>query len=179
MPQRPVGTGVVMRMRVPRTRSIDRSRCRLRRMRFRGCLLLTLTCLPTAAMADDWMAAQQWQRRLVIVDEALAPAAEATLAPHEAALHARRMSVWRWDGESLSWMGGMPALAADEVSGPPTAGLRQALERAPLRPGLHLFGLDGGLKSSRGEVAHLHELIEAVDSMPMRVRETRASTPSE
>lgn len=179
MPQRPLGTGVVMRMRVPRTRSIDRSRCRLRGMCLRGCLFLSLTCLPTAAMAGDWLAAQQWQRRLVVVDEALAPAAEATLVQHAAALRERRMSVWRWDGDSLDWMGGMPALAADEVSGPPTAGLRQALESAPLRPGLHLFGLDGGLKASRGEADQLHALIDAVDSMPMRVRETRASTPSE
>jgi hypothetical protein len=148
-------------------------------MCFRGYLFLLLTCLPIAAVAGDWLAAQQWQRRLVIVDEALAPALEATLAPHAAALRERRMSVWRWDGKSLNWMGGMPALAVGEVSGLSTAGLRQALERAKPRPGLHLFGLDGGLKASRSGVDPLQALIDAVDSMPMRVRETRASSASE
>lgn len=148
-------------------------------MKLRGLLFLALACLPTAAAAGDWLSAQQWQRRLVVVDAALAPAAEVLLPQQEAALRERRLSVWRWDGNALSWIGGMPALAADNARGRSTEGLRGALARAPLRPGLHLFGLDGEPKASRGEVAQLRELIEAVDSMPMRVRERRASTPSE
>ncbi|SDD17319.1 DUF4174 domain-containing protein [Aquimonas voraii] len=148
-------------------------------MRCLGCLFFTLACLTAPAMAEDWLAAQQWQRRLIVVDEAIAPATEAPLARQAAALRERRVSVWRWNDPRLEWMGGMPALAEEVASGASTEGLRRALARAPLRPGLHLFGLDGGLKASRGEVDQLSELIDAVDSMPMRVRETKASTPSE
>ena len=148
----------------------------LTRLLLLGSLILLITqSLPAHAStsSEDWLHAQQWQRRLVIVDAALAPSLEAVLPRYEAALRERRVAVWRWDGDSLDWIGGMPSLGAVEASGPTIVGLRQALDRAPVRPGLHLFGLDGGLKASEAQAEQLQTLIEAVDSMPMRVRELR------
>jgi len=86
------------------------------------------------------------------------------------------MAVWGLDDGGLRWIGGSAPSAEASVDEAQLASLRQALERAPTRPGLHLFGLDGGLKASRSRADQLQELIDAVDSMPMRVREVRRHT---
>lgn len=130
----------------------------------------------TPSKAQDWLQAQRWEQRLVIVDAPLEAALRPDLAASEAALRERRMAVWGLDDGGLRWIGGSAPSAGASVDEAQLASLRQALEGAPMRPGLHLFGLDGGLKASQSRADQLQELIDAVDSMPMRVREARGDT---
>ncbi|ODU45527.1 DUF4174 domain-containing protein [uncultured Aquimonas sp.] len=128
------------------------------------------------SQAQDWLQTQRWAQRLVIVDAPLEAALTPAMASYDAALRERRMAVWVLDDGGLRWIGGSAPSASADVDEAQLASLRQALEGAPMRPGLHLFGLDGGLKASRSRAEQLQELIDAVDSMPMRVREARGDT---
>lgn len=136
----------------------------------------SLLLLGVPSQAQDWLQAQRWAQRLVIADAPLEAALTPATAASEAALRERRMAVWVLDDGGLRWIGGSAPSASAEVGEAQLASLRQALERAPMRPGLHLFGLDGGLKASRSRADELQDLIEAVDSMPMRVREARGES---
>lgn len=145
----------------------------------RGVIALVACGLLGSAMlsqAHGWLQAQRWEQRLVIVDAPLEAALTPAMASYDDALRERRMAVWMLDDSGLRWIGGSAPSASARVDEAQLAGLRQALERAPTRPGLHLFGLDGGLKASRSRADQLQELIDAVDSMPMRVREARGDT---
>ncbi len=135
---------------------------------------LLLVAMPS--QAQDWLRQQRWTQRLVIVDAPLESALTPAMAASDAALRERRMAVWMLDDSGLRWIGGSAPSASARIDEAQLASLRQALERAPTRPGLHLFGLDGGLKASRSGAEQLQELIEAVDSMPMRVREARGES---
>lgn len=138
-----------------------------------ACALLGSAML---SQAQDWLQAQRWTQRLVIVDAPLDSALTPAMAASDAALRERRMALWVLDDGGLRWIGGSAPSASARIDEAQLASLRQALERAPTRPGLHLVGLDGGLKASRSRADQLQELIEAVDSMPMRVREARGDT---
>jgi hypothetical protein len=145
----------------------------------RGVIALVACGLLGSAMlsqAQDWLRQQRWTQRLVIVDAPLEAALTPAMASYDDALRERRMAVWMLDDSSLRWIGGSAPSASARVDEAQLAGLRQALARASSRPGLHLFGLDGGLKASRSRADQLQELIEAVDSMPMRVREARGES---
>jgi len=135
-----------------------------------------LLCSAILSQAQDWLQTQRWAQRLVIVDAPLEAALTPAMASYDAALRERRMAVWVLDDGGLRWIGGSVPSASADVDEAQLASLRQALARAPARPGLHLFGLDGGLKASRSRADQLQELIEAVDSMPMRVREVRGES---
>lgn len=142
----------------------------------RGVIALVACGLLGSAMlsqAQDWLQAQRWEQRLVIVDAPLEAALTPAMASYDDALRERRMAVWTLDDSSLRWIGGSAPSASARVDEAQLASLRQALARAASRPGLHLFGLDGGLKASRSRADQLQELVEAVDSMPMRIREAR------
>lgn len=145
----------------------------------RGVIALVACGLLGSAMlsqAQDWLQVQRWTQRLVIVDAPLESAMTPAMAASDAALRERRMALWVLDGGGLRWIGGSAPSAEARVDEAQVASLRQALARAPSRPGLHLFGLDGGLKASRSRADQLQELIEAVDSMPMRAREARGES---
>jgi hypothetical protein len=145
----------------------------------RGVIALVACGLLGSAMlsqAQGWLQAQRWEQRLVIVDAPLEAALTPAMASYDDALRERRMAVWMLDDSGLRWIGGSAPSASARVDEAQLAGLRRALARAASRPGLHLFGLDGGLKASRSRADQLQELIEAVDSMPMRVREARGES---
>ena len=140
-------------------------------MKFALALLLGMIAVPAAG--SDWLAAQRWQQRLVIVQGLAAEPMTEVLAAQASALEERTMAVWRLEAERLVWIGGAQPVGARVVEGEALEGLRLRLRGAPQAAGLHLFGLDGGLKASRERAGQLEELIQAVDSMPMRVRELR------
>lgn len=145
----------------------------------RGVIALVACGLLGSAMlsqAQGWLQAQRWEQRLVIVDAPLEAALTPAMASYDDALRERRMAVWMLDDSGLRWIGGSAPSASARVDEAQLAGLRRALARAASRPGLHLLGLDGGLKASRSRADQLQELIEAVDSMPMRVREARGES---
>lgn len=145
----------------------------------RGLIALVACGLLGSAMlsqAQGWLQAQRWEQRLVIVDAPLEAALTPAMASYDDALRERRMAVWMLDDSGLRWIGGSAPSASARVDEAQLAGLWRALARAASRPGLHLFGLDGGLKASRSRADQLQELIEAVDSMPMRVREARGES---
>lgn len=138
--------------------------------------LLALLISLNAIAASGWLDSQQWQRRLIIVTALNADALVRLghgLSAAQPALRERRLSVWHLQGDRLRWLGGAEALM------PAAAGAEAALEARALLgdranvPGLHLIGLDGGLKASRAEPEQLPELLDAVDSMPMRLLERR------
>ncbi|WP_395792088.1 DUF4174 domain-containing protein [Aquimonas sp.] len=138
--------------------------------------LLVLLLSVNAIAATSWLDSQQWQRRLIIVtalDEHAWVRLEHSLSEAQAALRERRLSVWQLQGDRLRWSGGaealMPAVAGSDAAG----AVRDLLGERAHAPGLHLIGLDGGLKASRTTPEQLSELLDVVDSMPMRLREGR------
>jgi len=135
-------------------------------------LLSLLMLTASVAKASDWLTAQQWQRRLVLATGFQSPEAAAALSREverlQAPLEARRISVWGLDDDRLRWLGGA-APVGESTLNVSTSALRK---RFQLRErNLHLIGLDGGLKAVRPGPDQLQTLIDAVDSMPMRVRE--------
>lgn len=137
----------------------------------RHVFLLLMALAAASAHAADWLAAQRWQQRLVIVQGHDAESMADAVALHAAGLEERRMALWLLESDRLLWIGGARPACPASIEGPALDTLREALRHAPAAEGLHLFGLDGGLKASRQQPSQLDELIEAVDSMPMRVRE--------
>ncbi|MCG6116778.1 MAG: DUF4174 domain-containing protein [Aquimonas sp.] len=138
-------------------------------------LSLCFLCLLSlsAPAAAEWISAHRWQQRLVVVQGLSSNAVAAALRQHDHALRERRMAVWLLQGEQLGWIGGAEPLAAPPTHGPALDSLRRALRKAPEGSTLYLFGLDGGLKGAVARPEQLVELIQAVDSMPMRAREIR------
>lgn len=135
--------------------------------------ILVLLAASWPAAASDWLAAQRWQQRLVVVNAELGPSLATSLELQQNALSERRVSVWQLENDRLRWIGGAKPSAAGEVGGRSLDGLRRTLERVAHAPGLHLFGLDGSLKASREHPDQLGELVDAIDSMPMRRQEAR------
>jgi hypothetical protein len=135
-------------------------------------LLSAITsALPADASAADWLSAQQWQRRLVLAVEVDEAALRSQTGPLNPALIDRRLSVWRLDGDVPVWVAGAAPVAGSEAAAADAAAIRDRLGIE--RPGLHLVGLDGGVKAHRSRIEQLDELMDALDSMPMRVREMR------
>ena len=139
--------------------------------------LLVLLLSLNAIAATSWLDSQQWRRRLIVVtalDEGALVRLGHGLSATQAALRERRLSVWQLQGDHLRWLGGAEALmpAAADAAG----AVRDLLGERAHAPGLHLIGLDGGLKASRTTPEQLSELLDAVESMPMRLREGRRET---
>jgi hypothetical protein len=138
--------------------------------------LLALLLSLNAIAATRWLDNQQWQQRLIIVtaldEDALARLGDG-LSQAQAALRERRLSVWQLQGDRLRWLGGVEALMPAAADADAAAAVRDLLGNRADAPGLHLIGLDGGLKASRTTPEQLSELLDAVDSMPMRLLESR------
>ena len=69
----------------------------------------------TPSKAQDWLHAQRWEQRLVIVDAPLEAALRPGLAASEAALRERRMAVWGLDDGGLRWIGGSAPSAGASI----------------------------------------------------------------
>jgi hypothetical protein len=141
--------------------------------------LLALLLSFNAIAATSWLDSQQWQRRLIIVtalDEHAWVRLGHSLSAAQAALRERRLSMWQLQGDRLRWLGGAEALVPAAADADAARAVHDLLGDRAEAPGLHLIGLDGGLKASRTTPEQLSELLDVVDSMPMRLREGRRET---
>ncbi|MGO4892054.1 DUF4174 domain-containing protein [Flavobacterium sp. W21_SRS_FM6] len=109
----------------------------------------------------DTLEALAWQNRLILLNGSVLPKETMTLLATEDAAIAEREIVWFWlDGEQLD----------SNFISPLSITAKQQIRNELISSNVVLIGKDGGIKLRR-QTFTLAEVLQRIDSMPMRQQE--------